>query len=247
VKLRILSFTLPALLFFLALPLPAQNFNEEAWGSSSPGVVLQFNEISRVHSASGTEITYTLTGKGFPPNKPYSLWGWIPGHKPQRAIEGIAFDSKGMVICDPKAAACKTEAPGVPLKIKTTAVLGEPKRLAVVSDDGRVAGFAEAVPFPIEASDKGCKLTAVRQTPLAEKVLVSVTGFVPYEMLNVSTHLGGADSVHSPTASAEGSWQAVMATKTASEPSGVAKIKVTGQKCSVSLSFNWGENSAKVQ
>ena len=131
-----------------------------------------------------------------------------------------------MVICDPKSPACKTETPGVPIKIKTTAVLGEPKRFAVVSDDGRVAGFAEAVPFPIEAADKSCKIAVIRQTPLAEKVLVSATGFVPYEMLNVSTHLGGDDSVHSPTASAEGAWQAMMGTKTAGEESGVAKIKV---------------------
>lgn len=239
---------LPSLLsFLLTLPLAAQNFNAEAWGKGSPGVELQANEISREHTASGTELTYTLTGKGFAPNLTYSLWGWIPGHKPQRAIDGVTFDSKGMVICDPKAPVCKTETPGVPLKIKTTAVLGEPKRFAVVSDDGRVAAFAEAVPFPIEASDKGCKISVVRQTPLAEKVLVTATGLVPYEMLNVSAHVAGDDTVHSPTASADGTWQAMIGTKAAGEDSGVAKIKVTGQQCSVALSFNWGESSAKVQ
>ncbi len=133
------------------------------------------------------------------------------------------------------------------MNIKTTAVLGEPKRFAVVSDDGKVAGFTEAVPFPIEASNKKCKLSVIRQSPLAETVLVIATGFVPYEMLNISATLGGADTVHSPTASVDGSWQAVVGTKAPGKDSGTASIKVSGQQCSVSLTFNWGEGSAKVQ
>ena len=92
-KLRILPSALLAL-FFLTFPLAAQSFNEEAWGSSSPGVELRANEISREHTAPGTEIIYNLSGKGFAPNLTYSLWGWIPGHKPQQAIEGVTFDSK---------------------------------------------------------------------------------------------------------------------------------------------------------
>ncbi len=61
----------------------------------------------------------------------------------------------------------------------------------MVSRDGRVAGFAEAVPFPIEATDKDCKLSVVRQTPLAELCSVRASGFTPYEMLTVTGHVGG--------------------------------------------------------
>ena len=185
--------------------------------------------------------------RDFRPTEQYSLWGWIPGHKPQKAIAGVSFDKRGVLVCSGKPGSCAATTPDDPINIKTTAVLGEPKRFAVVSDDGKVAGFAEAVPFPIEATNKGCKISVVRQSPLAELVLVRATGFVPYEMLNVSGHVGGLDSIHSPTVSPDGTWQALIGTKTPGQDSGTATIKVTGQQCSVSVSFSWGEGTAKEQ
>lgn len=231
----------------LTLPVTAQSFNEDAWGKNSPGIELQAVEGPREHTASGTTLIYNLVGKGFPANQTYSLWGWIPGQKPRRAIPGVSFDKRGVLVCSGKPGGCTGQGLDDPVNIKTTAVLGEPKRFAVVSDDGTVAGFTEAVPFPIEATNKTCKLSVVRESPLAETVLVSATGFVPYEMLNISANLGGQDTVHSPTASADGTWQAVVGTKALGKDSGTASIKVTGQQCLVSLTFNWGEGSAKVQ
>jgi hypothetical protein len=231
----------------LVLPLPAQDFDESKWGRNSPGVELRAIEGPRERTATGTVLVYNLVGKGFPPDLKYSLWGWAPGHQPRKAMEGVSFDKRGVVVCSGKPGSCATKLPDDPINIKATAVLGEPKRFAVVSDDGRVAGFAEAVPFPIQATDKTCKLSVVRQSPLAEMVLVRASGFVPYEMLNVSGRVGGLDAVHSPTASPDGSWQAFIGTKTPGQVSGTATIKVAGQQCSVSLGFNWGEGTAKEQ
>lgn len=231
----------------LASSLAAQDFDESKWGKNSPGVELAAVEGPRQHTANATVLVYNLVGKGFPPDLKYSLWGWIPGQKPKKAIEGVSFDKRGVVVCSGKPGSCATQGVDDPINIKTTAVLGEPKRFAVVSDDGRIAAFAEAVPFPIQASDKGCKLSVIRQSPLAEMVLVQASGFVPYEMLNVSGHVGGLDSIHSPTVSPEGTWQALIGTREPGTESGTATIKVTGQQCMVSISFSWGEGAAKVQ
>lgn len=230
-----------------ASPLAAQDFDESKWGTGSPGVQLRAVEGPRQKTANGTILVYNLVGKGFPPDLKYSLWGWIPGHKPAKAIEGVSFDKNGVLVCSGKPGSCTTQGVDDPINIKTTAVLAEPKRFAVVADDGRVAGFAEAVPFPIQATDKGCKLSVVRQSPLAEMVSVRASGFVPYEMLNVSGHVGGLDSLHSPTASPEGTWQALIGTKAPGQDSGTATIKVVGQQCSVSVSFAWGEGTVKEQ
>lgn len=247
-KLPKAAYLLLLLGFFAAgLPAAAQQFNEEAWGQNSPGVELKATETAREHTASGTQLTYILTGKGFPADQDYSFWGWIPGKSPQKAVNGVTFDSKGVLICNPKLPYCQTDRPDAPIQVKTTAVLGEPKRFAVVSDNGHVAGFAEVVPFPIEATDKKCKLEVIRQTALAEKVLLRATGFVPYEMLNVSANLGGEDTTHSPTTSADGSWEAIVGTQVPGKQAGKASVKVSGQQCSVALTFNWGEGSAKVQ
>jgi hypothetical protein len=216
------------------------------WGKNSPGAELKATEISREPGKTGTMVTYTLSGKGFPANGTYSLWGWILGRQPEKAIEGVTFNSNGLVACAPNAPTCKQTA-NVPIQIRTTAVLGEPKRFAVVSDDGRYAAFAEAVPFPIEAVNKNCKLSVVRRSPQAEEVRISASGFVPYEMLKVSAHLAGEDSVHSPTVSPQGTWEALVGTKALGADSGTATIKVTGQECSVQVSFKWGEGSTQQQ
>jgi hypothetical protein len=232
---------------FSSLPSLAQQFDESMWGKNSPGVELQAVEGPREHTARGTVLMYNLVGKGFPANQTYSLWGWIPGHKPTKAIEGVSFDKRGVVVCSGKPGACTGQGLDDPVNIKTTAVPGEPKRFAVVSNDGKVAGFAEAVPFPIEATNKKCKLSVVRETPLAETVMVRASGFVPFEMLDIISNVGGQDSTHSPTASPDGTWQAMIGTKTPGHDAGTAMIKVSGQQCSVQVSFPWGEGSAKEQ
>ncbi len=231
----------------MALPLAAQDFDESKWGKNSPGIELQAIEGPREHEGSSTVLLYNLVGKGFPPNLTYSVWGWIPGNKPRKAIEGVSFDKRGVVVCSGKPGACIGKGPDDPVNIKTTAVLGEPKRFAVVSDDGKVAGFAEAVPFPIEATNKNCKLSVIRESPMAEMVDVRASGFVPYEMLNVSGQVGGLEALHSPTASPQGTWQALVGTKDPGRDAGTATIKVTGQACSVTVTFNWGEGSTAEQ
>jgi len=246
---RIFSFLTIAILFCgcLALPLAAQQFDEKMWGKNTSGVELVTHEDPRQHTASGTVLMYNLLGKGFPADKTYDLWFWIPGKKPGKAIAGVSFDKRGVLVCSGKPGSCQGSGLDDPINIKTTAVLGEPKRFGVVSTDGGVAGFAEAVPFPIEASDKNCKLSVVRQSALADVVAVRASGFTPYEMLTVKTNLNPDDSIHSPTASADGTWQAMIGTKILGQSSGVANIQASGHGCSVSVSFAWGEGTAKQQ
>jgi len=236
-----------AILLVLGSRLAAQQFDEKMWGKNSPGVQLATHEDPRRPSPSGTVLTYNLLGKGFPADKVYDLWFWNLGKKPNKGIEGVSFDKRGLLVCSGKPGACAGKGPDDAINIQTTAMTGEPKRFAVVSRDGRVAGFAEAVPFPIEATDKKCKLSVVRQAPLAEVVLVRASGFVPFEMLKVEGHTGTEESTHSPTVAADGTWQAVMGTKPPGQISGVATIKVYGQGCAVTVSIPWGEGTLKQQ
>ncbi len=96
-------------------------------------------------------LTYNLAGRGFPADKPYDLWFWIPGKKPQKAIEGVSFDKRGVLVCSGKPGSCPGKGPDDPINIKTTATTGEPKRFAVVSRDGKIAGLRRSCAF----SDRG--------------------------------------------------------------------------------------------
>jgi hypothetical protein len=240
--------TLPILLACaLCLPSAAQQFDENKWGQNSAGVELAAREGPRDHTSTGTVLMYNILGKGFPADKTYDLWFWNLGQKPKKGIDGVSFDKRGLLVCSGKPGSCTGKGPDDPINIQAKAALGEPKRFAVVSRDGRVAGFAEAVPFPIDATDKNCVLSVVLQAPLAAVVRVSASGFTPYEMLSVSGNLGADSSVHSPTAAPDGSWHAIMGTKGFGQDSGKASIKVAGKNCTVAVSFPWGEGSGKEQ
>ncbi len=241
-------FTLPVLFaWWLSVPLLAQQLDEKMWGKNSPGVELGIHEGPREHDSAATVLYYNIIGRGFAADKAYDLWFWNVGKKPQKAIEGVSFDKRGVLVCSGKPGFCTGKGTDDPINIKANAVRGEPKRFAVVSRDGRVAGFAEAVPFPIEATDKNCKLSVVRQEPQAEVVAVRASGFTPYEMLSVTGNLGADSAVHSPTAAPDGTWQAIVGTKVFGQDSGVATIKVAGKGCTVSVSFKWGPGSEKLE
>jgi hypothetical protein len=228
----------------LVVPLTAQQLNESNWGKNSPGVELGTHEDPRQHSASGTLLTYNIIGRGFPAGIPYALWVWSLGKQPQKIMDGVSFDKRGLVICSGKPGFCSGQVADDAVNVRATARAGEPKRFAVVSADGKIAGFAEAVPFPITASDKGCKVSIVRTDLLAEVVLVRVSGFAANEALTITGQ--SADATH-VTAAADGSWQAVVTTKVQGQKSGVATVKTSGKGCSPNVSFAWGEESSKLQ
>lgn len=225
----------------------AQGFDESKWGKNTPGVELATHEGPREHTSSGTVLIYNILGRGFPADKKYDLWFWKLGKSPQNAMQGVSFDKRGLLVCSGKPGFCKGAGPDDAINIKATASLGEPKRFAVISTDGTVAGFADAVPFPLEASDRGCKLSVVREAADAAVVAVRAGGFAPHEALTIKSNLNLPDSARSPAASSDGTWQAIMQTKSTGQMSGVANIQVSGKACSVGISFNWGEGSAKQQ
>jgi hypothetical protein len=139
---------------------------------------------------------------------------------------------------------CQGDGPNDPVNIKTTAAQGEPKRMAVVSVDGKIAGFAEAVPFPIEASDKNCKLSVVRMGATAEAVTVRLAGFLPSERLALTTLTNMAEAAIDESADKHGSWTGVV--KLPSKGQGKASISVApviGRNCKVAVSFDWGAST----
>jgi hypothetical protein len=231
----------------LRLQCAAQQFDESKWGKNTAGLELATREDTRQSTAAGTMLTYNIIGKGFPAGGVYDLWFWTIGKNPQKGITGVSFDKRGLLVCSGKPGACKGKGSDDPINIQATAVKGEPKRFAVVSHDGKIAAYAEAVPFPLEAADKKCKLSVIRESPAAELVEARASGFAPFEMLKVTTQVGSQDSTHSPSASSDGTWKAMIGTKTAGQVSGVATVKVSGKGCAVAVNFNWGEGSGKPQ
>jgi hypothetical protein len=128
----------------------AQQLDAKNWGKNSPGVSLALREGPRQKTAEGTLLLYNVLGRGFPPGIAYELWQWKAGQEPKKMMQGVSFDGRGILVCSGRAGFCKGDVPDDAVNIKATAQPGEAKRVAVVSPDGKIVGFAEAVPFPVQ-------------------------------------------------------------------------------------------------
>jgi len=241
----------PQLLLLLGLvcgaPVAAQQLDANNWGKGTPAVTLVAREGPREHSERGTVVLYNLIGKGFPDGVVYNLWRLIPGKSPDLLTKGVSFDKHGVLVCSGKPSYCSGTGPDDPVNLKTTASLGEEKRLAVVSEDGKIAGFADAVPFPIEATDKSCKLSVVRMSPLANVVLASASGLKPNQTLAVSKSYGYDSTSAKYTAGSDGTWESLITTEPAMQPKGKASISISDGSCMLSVTFDYGPGSNKPQ
>ncbi len=195
----------------LSSPFVAQQLDANNWGKGTPGVTLIAHEEPRQRTTKGTVLWYNLIGKGFAEDTAYTLWQWIAEKSPQPVIEGVSFDKRGVLVCSGKPGYCAGEGPDDPINIKTTAILGEQKRLAVVSADGKVVAFADAVPFPIKASDKTCELQVIRQSAMADIVSAFASGLKPDALLTVTTRYGDEGvTTKSNSSGSDGTWKQVV-------------------------------------
>jgi hypothetical protein len=145
------GFALCALLGTVLLSrIAAQQLDAKNWGKSSPGTTLELREGPRQKTAQGLLLLYNVVGRGFPSGIAYDLWYWKAGQEPKRLMQGVSFDKRGVVVCSGRPSFCKGDRPDDPVNIRATAQPGESKRVAVVSPDGKIVGFAEAVPFPVQ-------------------------------------------------------------------------------------------------
>jgi len=228
-------------------PVAAQQLDLNNWGKATPGVTLVAHEGSREHSERGTVLWYNLIGKGFPDGVVYNLWRLIPGKSPELLTKGVSFDAHGVLVCSGKPGYCSGDGPDDPINLKTAASLGEEKRMAVVSEDGKIAGFADAIPFPIAATDKSCQLSVVRMSPLANVVLASASGLKPNQTVTVSKRYGYDGGSAKYTAGPDGRWESLITTEPTMQPKGKASISVSDGNCTLLVTFDYGPGSDKPQ
>ena len=81
------------------------------WGpkASSPGMTLTMKEISRQKVASGTMLTYQLSGTGFVPGLRLNLVRWPLNQNVTPVMGGIVIDASGTAVCGPPAPTLSTE------------------------------------------------------------------------------------------------------------------------------------------
>jgi len=215
---------------------------------NSPGISIELREI-KVEPVPGRKmkVTYQLLAHGIPPDELLDVVQWpITAAEPSTMLHGASVLPSGLLACaGRKPGQCgDTSKPDDVLEFALTGPTpGEPLRVAVANK--RLRATAIAIPLPIEGSDNGCTLSAVRLLPNFEIAYITGTGFPP----NSEVHLDSLsldeklDQIFKTDAN--GNLGFVHLPSVEGHDSGTATIWSRDPKCQPSVRFDWGTRSAK--
>ena len=238
------------------------------WGPaiSAPGMSIALKETGRTKTATGTQIAWQLTGTGFTPDMQLTLVRWPLNQGVTNVMSGIAVDATGTAVCAapgaaapapaapadasqtaaPQAPSCtKTMQPGAPITITASAAKGEAIRVGLVAPDHKHGAAVSLVPFPVEGTDKGCKIDVLLGSKDAELVLVKGEGFQKDAAYTVGTESFGEKHPINVTINPQGHFTAALTPWVPGHDAGDTVVYYQSSTCSPTVSFNWGKDSYK--
>jgi hypothetical protein len=234
------------------------------WGpaASAQGMALNLKEVNREKTASGTSITWQLTGVGFTPNMQLTLVRWPLNQNVAPVMSGITVDASGTAICSgtpatpatpapdtktqPQAPSCtSTTKAGAPVEVTATAAKGEAIRVALVASDQKSGAAVSLVPFPLEGEDKGCKLSVIRGSKDDELVLLKGEGFKQDATYTLGTEAAGVKHPLNVKLTPQGTFIAAMTPWVPNQESGDTVVYYQSATCTPTVSFHWGKDTYK--
>jgi hypothetical protein len=215
-----------------------KNFGKSS--TNSPGVVLSLKEISRKRGADRTLATYELYTAGLPKDHTFTIFEVKISGQFNKFLDGVTLDSDGRAICAGRKGTCSGSTPNSPIDLVFFAGKAEPKRLALISEDGQLKGAVAIVPFPNATTDKACRLESVIGTPKGELTYIQGSGFEPNEELITDGESYGEKNHGVDKAEADGSYFAAILPSVLGKTSGNTTYRVKGKNCAPELTFSWG-------
>jgi len=205
------------------------------------GMSIEAREISRKgKSDENLVVQYHIFVKGVPPDTLLQEIEWpVNASKPSSPLQGISVGKDGILMCagktpeqcgDPKK-------PDDPIEFITVPRPGEPTRLAFVAQNVKIGTVI--VPDPIESSDKGCTLTAVRLTSKFELAFLSGTGYPP----NADVHYRVSGETNNDLvikSDNTGTIRVSVIPYPGKKNNGAVTVKIMESKCSPQVSYHWG-------
>jgi hypothetical protein len=232
--------------FIFSVTCFAQVPDKKEWGEkfNSNGARLDFKESGRDRIKGQTAVTYSSFAYGLPKDDDYTLWTWIVGSDPEGATDAY-INRDGLVVnvlADPLQKIAED-----PLNLIVFAGRGEPKKFALISNDGHYRAFGQVVPFPIENVVGPCHISAEMLAPNYFTVLVVLSGLQPNEGLQIDSQSAGEGGAIKTAATDQGTYYSVLLPFVKGKRSGITRWNVTAKLCSIGVEFPWGESSYKIQ
>lgn len=213
-------------------------------GANSPGSTLTLKETGRDIVNGSTVVSYRLFASGLSKEQHFTLWMWTLGSEPE-AVADAFINPDGLVVN--RLGDATHNVSEDPINIRVVAGRGERKRVALTSDDWTLQAFAGAIPFPLEKSANGCRLSVEMAAPDYAGVVLSGSGFQPGESLMVESVSGTETGQQKTAATPAGTYTAVIFPRVKGQKSGTARVTITSPSCRVAVEFPWGNGSYRVQ
>lgn len=220
---------------------------------STPGVQLTLTENFRQKTRDDVVVGYEPRASGLPAGKVYSIRVTPITGAPYTVMTGFIADSSGGAICGDSTAAqsparvpamlgwCKQALRDLILSVGQF-TRGEPYRVALISTDGSVRAYTEAIPHPLVARTNRCTITATMSGK--DVFTFSGTGFQPGEPLRVTMRSGREETARSAQADSAGQLGDMTVTPVVTgQRGGEASYEARGAKCRVTLKYAWGNKA----
>jgi hypothetical protein len=234
---------------------PAEWCSADTWHRecSTTRIHLALVPMEDMRLPSATLKRFRMTAGNVPAGRTYSIW-LKPSHGPAQALLiGVSADDEGNLVCadstaysgPPRIAAisgwCGRQTPDKLTFISgPDFVLGEALRVALIDADGEVRVYADAIPYPLEASSGSC--TVVGEMLDRERFTFSGSGFAPGETLQFASRSGRQVIRRTEVADSQGRLGTILVLPAVrGRDGGNAAFEVVGQSCKVEVRYGWGD------
>jgi len=213
------------------------------------GARLRFAKIDETAGPDGHTLRYRIYADAASQGTAYVLGLWRIGTDldNMEILSETAFvNRRGLLmnnLPNPGQADSPSLDDGSEIDVSVKVAKGEPVRLILRTQDWKTMIGGTLVPYPLEATDKGCKLSALLAQPEANSVLVYADGFPPNSILPLSGSLDGATNQQKIYADARGHGSAIEQPRVKGVDTGTLTESVKTPGCSVTVSLPWGKGS----
>lgn len=226
--------------------------NQAAMDDAAPdarnpsGLHFRFSKINDVVLESGHFVRYRAYVAGAREDKVYSLALVSIGSDAQVVASQVYVNAKGLLMMHkprPEQENSDTVDISDEYDLSVQAAKGEPVRFALVANDQSLLVPGTLVPYPIESSDRKCRLELRLGMQDGEAVLVYADGLpaktdVPFEATS-----GGTMKMGKFSANAKGHAATVEFPYMQGQDGGILSVKVATKGCKVEAGIPWGKGT----
>jgi hypothetical protein len=207
---------------------------------------VKFDEFSR---SDGHFTRFRIFARGVSEETQYSMVIWKIGTPIQnlQVMSSPAYVNRQGLLLTRKPSSdqedLESAGEGLEFDVGVQAANGEPIRFALRSKDSKVIVPGTLVPYPLESSDKGCKLSALLSAPEANIILVTADGFSPKTNLVIRSDSAGELMQSKHTTDDNGHAEFAELPYVVGKEAGGLRITIETPNCSVSVQVPWGKGS----